>query len=189
MTLENDIDPTAFGFAKMKYAAIERERRWLCDKMPEIAASASETYLIDDLYITGTQLRLRDVTDPDGAPVWPRLTRKVEIDASHRLITSIYLDKAELELFRHLPGQHVQKTRTVVMVSDQRMAVDAFTGTLQGLILAEAEFADDEAMNAFSPPRWVTREVTHEPLFSGGNLSALSEEAAKTLVRRLFDGN
>ena len=186
MTLETDIEPTAFGFAKMKYAAIERERRWLCDGLPEIADRATEIYLLSDLYITNTQLRLRDAQLDDGTPVWPRLAKKVDVDASHRLITSIYLSPEELTLFQNMPGTILKKTRHVVDFNGHRMAIDQFSGALQGLVLVEAEFDDDPSMATFHAPDWVSREVTSDPLFSGGHLSSLPADEAQSFVTGLI---
>lgn len=189
MTLETDIDPTEFGFAKMKYAAIERERRWICDDLPEISGRATEVYLLNDLYITNTQLRLRDAQLSDGTPVWPRLARKVDVDESHRLITSIYLNPEELALIKTLPGAFLKKTRHIVDFNGQRMGIDQFSGVLKGLILVEAEFDDDASMEAFQAPDWVVREVTDDLLFSGGHLSSLSEDEARLFVTRLAHGD
>jgi CYTH domain-containing protein len=182
-------DPTQFGFAKMKYAAVERERRWLCDGLPDIAHEATEVYVLKDLYITDTQLRLRDASRPDGTSVWPRLARKVDMDASHRLITSIYLSPTELELFRKMPGDLLLKTRHVVNIGGQRMAIDEFGETLKGLVLTEAEFEDDEAMTSFAAPDWALREVTHDPAFSGGRLAALPTDDAQAFVASLTHDN
>jgi CYTH domain-containing protein len=182
VTLEDDIDPTVFGFAKMKYAAIERERRWLCAELPDIAGNSDAIYLIDDLYITNTQMRLRDARRPDGTSSWPRLARKVDVDASHRLITSIYLSPSELALFKGMPGKRLHKRRYAVKHGDQRMGIDQFSNALTGLVLVEAEFEDDASMAAFSAPDWVLREVTVDPTFSGGHLASLTDEEAMSLV-------
>jgi hypothetical protein len=53
-----DIDPetaASLGFAKIKYLAIEHERRWLCDAVPRELVDRTEA--ISDLYVTGTQIR------------------------------------------------------------------------------------------------------------------------------------
>lgn len=189
MNTDAAIDPTPFGFAKMKYAAVERERRWLADGLPDIAREATEIYVLKDLYITDTQLRLRDASRPDGTSVWPRLARKADMDAFHRLITSIYLSPTELELFRKMPGKLLLKTRHVVNIGGQRMAIDEFGGVLHGLVLMEAEFDDDEAMTSFVAPDWASREVTDNPAFSGGQLAALLPGDAQTFVASLPHGN
>lgn len=47
----------------LKYAIVERERRYLVSKMPEGVTSRKE---IVDRYVSGTRLRLREVREGDG---------------------------------------------------------------------------------------------------------------------------
>lgn len=64
-----DIDPAiaaALGFPKVKYAWVERERRWLCRDVPLDRVIEAEA--ITDLYVTGTRLRLREAIPLDGRP-------------------------------------------------------------------------------------------------------------------------
>lgn len=48
------------------------------------------------------------------------------------------------------------------------MSVDEFKGELAGLILAEAEFENDEALASFAIPPFAVREVTDDPEYTGG---------------------
>jgi hypothetical protein len=48
----------ALGFLKADYVAVERERRWLCQATPR--ELVYETWTINDLYVAGTRLRLRE---------------------------------------------------------------------------------------------------------------------------------
>ena len=48
--------------ANLKYAYIERERRWLLAAVPDLPDDARRLE-ITDRYITGTRLRLRQVTE------------------------------------------------------------------------------------------------------------------------------
>ncbi len=52
------------GFPKTKYMAVERERRWLCREVPHHLVVTTE--VITDLYVTGSQLRLREARPIDG---------------------------------------------------------------------------------------------------------------------------
>ena len=47
----------------LKYAVVERERRFLVSKLPDVA---HERRRIVDRYISGTRLRLREVVTEDG---------------------------------------------------------------------------------------------------------------------------
>ena len=51
------------------------------------------------------------------------------------------------------------------------MSLDEFRGELAGLLLVEAEFESDEALQRFSAPPFATREVTNDPAFTGGALA------------------
>src|SRR6476659_2717208 len=91
-----DIDPkiaSALGFPKAEYTAVERERRWLCREVPR--GLIRQSLSVTDIYVTGTQLRLREMRPVDGGPSMLRLSRKADVDAQTRLITSIYLPEEE----------------------------------------------------------------------------------------------
>jgi hypothetical protein len=152
----------ALGWPKLKYAWVERERRWLCETIPvELVLNVE---MITDLYITGTRLRLREAVPLDGGEPMRRLGRKADVDSSTRLLTSIYLAPAEFALLAKLPGHTLKKTRhRLVPVEGVAMSIDRFEGPLEGLILAEAEFDDDASMAAFPMPGFALREVTQCP--------------------------
>ena len=168
-----DIDASlaaALGWPKVKYAQLERERRWICDSFPAGLIVSSEA--ITDLYITGTQLRLREAVPMDGGEPIRRLTRKADVNASTRILTSIYLSPNEFALFAGLPGNRLQKTRHRLRdVAGVKMCVDRFEGALRGLFMAEAEFDDDEALVAFAAPAFALREVTDDARYSGAALA------------------
>jgi CYTH domain-containing protein len=167
-----DIDPklaAALGFPKLKYVFVERERRWLCDHLPTERVRRSEA--ITDLYVTGTRLRLREARPLGGGEPMRRLGRKADVDASTRLITSIYLTEPEFALLSDLPGRTLQKVRHhLEPIHGVEIAVDVFDGPLAGLILAEAEFDSDAAMAAFPTPDFALHEVTDDPRYDGGAL-------------------
>jgi hypothetical protein len=167
-----DIDPAAaaaLGFPKLKYAWVERERRWLCREIPMDRVIGADA--IVDLYVTGTRLRLREATPLDGGPPMRRLTRKADVDAATRLLTSIYLAPEEFALLAGLPGHRLSKTRhRLAPQNGVTVSVDRFEGPLEGLILAEAEFETHEALAAFPMPDFAVREVTDDPRYTGGVL-------------------
>jgi CYTH domain-containing protein len=168
------IDPAtaaALGFPKTKYAWVERERRWLCRDIPLDRVVEAEA--ITDLYVTGTRLRLREAIPRGGGPAMRRLTRKADVDARTRLLTSIYLSEAEFALLADLPGQRIHKLRhRLAAAGGIILSVDRFQGSLEGLILAEAEFESAETLAAFPMPDFAVREVTDDLRYSGGMLVA-----------------
>lgn len=149
----------ALGWPKSKYAWVERERRWLCRSVPFDRVVSTEVY--DDLYVTGTQLRLREAKSTDGGPVMLRLGRKADVSPSVRLLTSIYLAPEEFRLLSSLPGHRLRKTRHALgKIDGADVFVDVFEGSLAGLIMAEAEFESTEAMENYPMPNFAYEEVT-----------------------------
>jgi CYTH domain-containing protein len=170
-----DIDPRtaqALGFPNLDYTVVERERRWLCRHVPREQVVRSER--ITDLYVTGSQLRLRKARRLGGGPAMLRLTRKAEVDARTRLVTSIYLPEDEFALLAaSLPGRRLEKLRhRLQSPPGLLLSVDQFEGTLEGLILLEVDFETPETIAGFAPPDFAAREVTQDPRYRGGHLVA-----------------
>ena len=157
----------AIGFPKLKYAWVERERRWLCRDLPDRKVLSADR--ITDLYVTGTQLRLREAVPLHGGPTMRRLTRKGDLAAETRLLTSIYLTEAEFGLLAGLPGRRLVKVRH--RLEGVAVSVDRFEGPLAGLVLAEKEFDTAAELAAFPDPDFALREVTGDPRYGGGALS------------------
>ena len=157
-----------------KYALVERERRFVVPELPPGEPWATRS--ITDLYIDGTRIRLRfSVGTVQGRPeILRKLTQKLpdrtDVVGHCGFITTMYLDEAEFEVLTGLPGYTLTKQR----LSFPPMGVDVFSGALEGLIIAEAEFADDETMSAFVPPLWCGPEVTLVDELAGGNLARLA---------------
>lgn len=161
----------ALGFSSPdKYGDIERERRWLCGAIPD--STGVRTWLIEDLYIADSSLRLRRIHAPDtGETAW-KLSRKGDLSPDRRIITTLYLTEAEYRLMAGFPGAHLRKTRHRLDIAGAAsFSVDVFDGALAGLVLAEAEFGTDAAMAAFTPPAFAGAEVTQDARYTGGRLA------------------
>ena len=164
------LEAASLGWPKTKYASLERERRWLCARVPTELVGTSSS--ITDIYISGSQLRLREIYNHATGEVELKLTRKADLSPSKRIITTIYLSRDEFCLLSVLPGNRVEKTRNLVSdVDGIVLALDQFNGVLSGLLLAEAEFATDDEMDAYRAPGFLGREVTGDRRFTGGVLA------------------
>lgn len=169
-----DIAPelaASLGFPTPAYTAVERERRWLCRAVPRDLELRTER--ITDLYVTGARLRLREARPLSGAAPMLRLSRKADVDARTRLVTSIYLQEAEFEILAgSLQGRRVHKLRHRLPREEGAvLLVDEFLGDLAGLVLAEAEFKSAERMAAYVAPAFALREITDDPRFTGATLA------------------
>ena len=149
----------------MKYAVVERERRFLVSKLPGVA---QERRRIVDRYVIGTRLRLREVVTEDGA-VTRKLGHKVRLGEGSREIacTSLYLDDEEWEVLCALPAKTLQKVRHLVTRDGVTVAIDELE---DGTLLAEI---DDQDGVPVPIPSWldVLRDVTDDERWTGARLA------------------
>jgi len=151
---------------QLKYGRIERERRFLLDQIPP--GEPTRRVDIHDRYILNSRLRLRKMTSEDGSIAF-KLARKLPPHAPGALVMgNLYLDEGEYTLLNSLPAHDVLKRRLLF----DGWGVDVFDGALDGLILAERESDDPEALARMTPPFAFIREVTGEIPYRGGTLAA-----------------
>jgi CYTH domain-containing protein len=162
-----------------KYARIEVERRFLLEGVPQ-AAEVLAVYEIGDRYLDGTRLRLRRMAR-EGGPTQLKLTQKLpDPDGARQgALTTIYLSEAEHAAFAQLPAATLSKSR----LSIAPYGVDVFHGELEGLYLAEAEFATVEDALALVPAAFCRAEVTADRRFTGGELVRASREQVRAWAR------
>jgi CYTH domain-containing protein len=166
----------------MKYARIERERRYLLPSLPT-GLIARRLLEIHDRYVHGTALRLRLAREGLEEPV-RKLGQKVPLEGSTPpsvAHTTIYLTKAEDAALLPLPALELQKTRHVVDVDRRTLAVDVFHGQLAGLVLAEIDLGED-GQTPLALGVDPAAEVTADDRFTGGALAATSATELKTLL-------
>jgi len=159
--------------AAPKYAKIERERRFLLERFPQ-EAIVVRTRRIQDRYIHGARLRLREQTDDDGSAVF-KLCQKISEradGAQQGYISTMYLTREEFRVFAQLPASLLAKTRSSV----PPFGIDVFEGVLAGLVLAEAEFDSAEQAAALEIPSFICSEVSGDDRFTGGRLVRASRD-------------
>lgn len=149
----------------LKYAVVERERRFLVSKLPD---AAHERRHIVDRYVTGTRLRLREVVTEDGA-VTRKLGHKVRLgEGPHEIAcTSLYLDDGEWDVLSQLPAKTLRKVRHLVTQGGVTVAIDELD---DGTLLAEI---DDQDGPPVPVPSWldVVRDVTDDEQWTGAQLA------------------
>jgi CYTH domain-containing protein len=155
--------------ATSKYAHVERERRWLLAAVPDLPEHARRLDIVDR-YVSGTRLRLREVTE--AGLVTRKLGQKVRLGqgAGEVAHTSIYLDQAEWDRLATLPAAEVRKARTLVSHVEGMVAVDVFGGHLAGLVLAEVDAGEGQPWD-LSASYGILGEVTGDEAFTGGALA------------------
>lgn len=149
----------------LKYAVVERERRYLIGRMP---AGLTNPRTIADRYITGTRLRLREVREEDGA-VTRKLCQKVRLTDGPAEVacTNLYLDDQEWETLIGLPARVLTKQRYLVHRDGVTVAIDRYD---DGTLIAEI---DDGDAPAGLLPEWldVVRDVSTDERWTGAGLA------------------
>jgi CYTH domain-containing protein len=139
---------------------MEIERKFLVPQPPELdderAVEIEQGYLAlaDDQ--GGAEVRLRRKDDE------LLLTIKAGSGRS-RAEEELGLDRERFEaLWPLTEGRRVAKTRYVLPHGDLEVELDVYAGDLEGLLVAEVEFPDEETADAFEAPDWFGAEVTGE---------------------------
>ncbi len=147
----------------LKYAVVERERRFLVRSIPHGVISSRR---IIDRDLQGT--RLREVTDQDGTTT-RKLRHKSRLGPRRAEIarTSLYLDDAEWEILAHRPARTLSKVRHLIARDGQHLAID---GLQDGTLVAEIQECDDLPA-AVSPWLDVIGDVSADEQWTGGRLA------------------
>jgi CYTH domain-containing protein len=147
----------------LKYAVVERERRFVVAGIPE---GVTQTLRIEDYYIGHTRLRLRRVMAADGS-LTRKLGHKVRLGqgASAIACTSLYLDEQEWDVLLTLPHRTLHKTRHIVEREGAVVAIDTLD---DGTLLAEI---DDGDSPPGAIPIWleVLQDVTDDEAWTGAS--------------------
>ena len=149
----------------LKYAVVERERRYLLASLPE---GVTGTWEIVDRYVTGTRLRLREVREGDGSVV-RKLGHKVRLTEGPEEIacTNFYLNDEEWTVLAALPARTLRKKRHLVARDGWRLAIDEHE---DGTLVAEIDDGEEPSDRL---PEWldVVSDVTRDEAWTGGRLA------------------
>jgi adenylate cyclase len=144
---------------------IERERRFLVDRVPDAVGDGD--HIVQGYLMTepaAVRVRRRDGVCTLTIKTGTGLAR-TEIE---REITVDEFDA----LWDVATDLRIEKRRHLVPLSDGRVAeLDLFTGALDGRRIVEVEFESDDAAAAFEPPDWFGREVTDDGRYTNAALA------------------
>lgn len=166
----------------MKYAHIERERRYLL-----LGGMAGITPLrklfIQDRYFNESTLRLRRVEEEGRSTVF-KLGQKIRIGTDSPLKiahTTMYIIENEFDLLATLPAKVLEKRRSIFPLGELHFAVDEFKGELSGLTLIEVDLGV-EGLTHTELPLEKLIEVTLDERFTGGKLAGTSSRDLRLLL-------
>lgn len=146
----------------------EIERKFLVKEMPGNlekypASDISQGYLA--VTEDGTEIRLRRIGDCYFETV--KSGKGLERRETEAEIGSEAYDK----LWPLTAGRRLEKTRYDIPCGGHVIELDVYSGTLEGLIVAEVEFESVEESKRFTPPAWLGREVTDDSRYRNRNLA------------------
>jgi CYTH domain-containing protein len=155
-----------------KYAQLEIERRMRIppDLVPDL--SGQRYTEIEDRYLDAGRLRLRKMTDYDGAESIYKLCKKYGSTGTYEEpIVNIYLTQEEYNALHVLPGNDLIKRRYRYAFQGRQFSIDAHTGSLAGLYLCECEADSVSDLMEIAFPPFAVQDVTEDPRFSGVQLA------------------
>ena len=76
-----------------------------------------------------------------------------------------------LELWPLTEGWRLEKVRYEIPYHAHVIELDVYKGPLSPFVSAEVEFESVKASQSFSPPKWMTKEVTEDPRYSNAELA------------------
>ena len=136
---------------------LEIERKFLVSSLPEDLEKYPHSELIQAYINASPVIRIRK--DRDRC----ELTVKGSGLLSHEELNLPLTEEAYLHLLEKHEGKVIEKTRYRIPFGDLTIELDLFHGFLEGKILAEVEFPDEDAALSFIPPGWFKEDVTYDP--------------------------
>jgi len=163
--------------------SLEIEKTYLAKRFP-VDLSSIKSKKIVDIYIPEEaivpSIRLRQ----NGEKY--EFTKKVQVDpnnASVHVEHTVPLSKSEFE-YLGKSGKVVEKTRYYFDFENFPCELDVFSGELEGLVLVDFEFKDQESYKQFKMPGFCLVDVTQENFIAGKNLAGKKyEDLLSDLVR------
>jgi len=148
---------------------MEIERKFLVDAPPDgldrhPASAIDQGYLAIEPGGVEVRVRRRDakaVLTVKAGTGRTRAEEEIAIDAD-----------AFERLWPLTEGRRVEKVRHLIPAGDGlTIELDVYGGDLAGLVVAEVEFPDETAADAFAPPPWIGAEVTDDERYKNHRLA------------------
>lgn len=159
---------------------IERKFLTFSDEYKNHLLEGSKPVLIEQAYLSiEPEIRIRKVTFQGKSAYWWALKSSN---------TGLVRDEVELlicewqfeSLSKHVKTNWLAKKRTLLDVtSDDGLIVadvNEYEGKLNGLVMIEVEFENEELAKDFIPPEWFGEEVTNNPAWKNVSLACGSYE-------------
>ena len=151
---------------------MEIERKFLVNTLPQNLDSYPFHQIEQGYLCTNPVVRIRREDD----------TYYLTYKASGKMVREEYNLPLTKKAYEHMlpkaDGNVITKKRYLIPIEGTSLTVelDLFEGAFSGLILAEVEFADEEAAGQFVPPAWLGEDVTFSNQYHNSYLSKCDPE-------------
>ncbi|MGI8819904.1 MAG: CYTH domain-containing protein [Chthoniobacterales bacterium] len=147
----------------------EIERKFLVRHLPADLASYLHVEMAQGYLVIapgGVQVRLRKAGHEHS------LTYKRN-DGESRIEREIVLSAEQFDvLWPATKGRRLIKTRYAVPYGKLVVEIDVYRGRHEGILVAEVEFADEDAAREFIAPAWLGDDVSRDPRYSNQLLAS-----------------
>jgi len=145
----------------------EFERKFLVRELPQNLADYQVTTIIQGYLAiceNGTEVRIRKKGD--------RYYQTIKSGFGlEREEVEIEINRQQFEiLWAMTKGKRVEKKRYKIQYFHSIIELDIYSGILDGLVVAEIEFASLKQAVSFIPPSWFGQEVTEDERYKNRNL-------------------
>ena len=152
--------------------SVEIEKKWLINKEQiPYNLSNSEVIKIEQTYICfSPEIRVRKINDGEEYTFAVKTNMTSDGMIRDEMENSITQEEYN-NLIKKQEGNTIYKTRYQFLDGDYLLAVDIFSGELDGLAYLEIEFENQEEANNFQTPNWVLKDVTGDINYKNGHLA------------------
>lgn len=164
---------------------MEIERKFLLNGLPENLESYT-CLIMEQAYIsTNPVIRIRQKSvknDKNSSPEYILTVKSTGLLSRQEY--EIDIDRyAYKNLMSKAEGNAISKYRYLVPLDNSlTLELDVFKGAFEGLIIGEIEFPDEVSAKKYTPPEYLSEEVTFDTRFHNSTMSAMSASEISELV-------
>jgi CYTH domain-containing protein len=151
---------------------VEIEKKWLIDKDNiKYDLSEAKVYEIEQTYINfSPEIRVRKI-NAGQQYTFAVKTNITEDGMTRNELEENITEEEYKSMITKKEGNTIYKTRYQFLDGDYLLAIDIFSGDLDGLAYLEIEFENHEIANNYETPDWIIKDVTSDLNYKNGHLA------------------
>lgn len=167
---------------------MEIERKFLLNKLPDNLETYERIDLEQAYISTEPVIRVRKKVSAKSEKYI--LTVKSTGLMSRQEFELDMEEKAYNNLIHKADGNIISKSRYLIPLEEGlTLELDIFHGIFDGLVMGEIEFTDEETAKKYTPPEFISEEVTFDTRFHNSTMSSMSKEDISNLMLWIHKNN